>query len=180
MIRRWPLFAAPVFAAIAAGGGSAGETGFASSAEAMSWLAGELPRVTQANPKYLTKSDGTVSQWLTKSVHFSHGAGGHIRVAMQESYTQTKGGVTTPGRHEAKFSLADVEITDLSNADDVTPAGAPSRGILFTCAKPKPGCVAAVWGGKAAPSDKTDISIQDDASRAKVLAAFRYLQTHKA
>jgi hypothetical protein len=178
MTCRWPLLAAPLFAAMAAGGGSAGETGFASSAEAMSWLARELPRVTQANPKYLTKSDGTVSQWLTKSVHFSHGAGGHIHVAMQESYTQTKGGVMTPGHHEAAFSLGDVEITDLFNADDVTPAGAPSRGILFTCTKS--GCVAGVWGGKAAPSDKTDISIQDDAPRAKALAAFRYLQMHKA
>jgi len=178
MIRRWPLFAAPVFAAIAAGGGSAGETGFASSAEAMGWLARELPRVTQANPKYLTKSDGTVSQWLTKAVHFSREADGHIRVAMQESYTQTKGGVSTPGQHEAKFSLGDVEITDFSQPGDVTPAGEASRGILFTCSKA--GCVAAVWGGKAAPSDKTDISIQDDALRAKVLAAFRYLQTHKA
>jgi len=178
MTRRWPLFAAPLFVVLAAGGGLGGETGFASSAEAMNWLARELPRVTQANPRYLTKSDGTVSQWLTKAVHFSHGAGGHIRVAMQESYTQTKGGVTTPGRHEAAFSLNDVEITDLTSADDVTPAGEPARGILFTCNKP--GCVAAVWGGKAAPSDKTDISIQDEASRAKVLAAFRYLQTHKA
>ena len=178
MIRRWPLFAAPVFAAIAAGGGSAGETGFASSAEAMGWLARELPRVTQANPKYLTKSDGTVSQWLTKAVHFSREADGHVRVAMQESYTQTKGGVSTPGQHEAKFSLGDVEITDFSQPGDVTPAGEASRGILFTCSKA--GCVAAVWGGKAAPSDKTDISIQDDASRAKALAAFRYLQTHKA
>jgi hypothetical protein len=177
MISRWPLLAAPLFAAIAAGDGSAGETGFASSAEAMSWLARELPRVTQANPKYLTKSDGTVSRWLTKAVHFSRDADGHVRLAMQESYTQTKGGLSTPGQHEAKFSLGEVEITEFSNGD-VTPAGAPSRGILFTCSKP--GCVAAVWGGQGAPSDKTDISIQDDAARAKVLAAFRYLQTHKA
>jgi hypothetical protein len=178
MTCRWPLLAGPLFAAVAAaGGGSAGETGFASSAEAMSWLARELPRVTQANPKYLTKSDGTVSRWLTKSVRFSHGAGGHIGVAMQESFTQIKGGVTKPGRHEARFFLGDVEITDLSNADDVTPTGASSRGILFTCNQPR--CIAAVWDGEAAPSSKTDISIQDDASRAKVLAAFRYLQTHK-
>ncbi len=178
MINRWPLLAAPLFAALAAGGGSAGETGFASSAEAMKWLARELPRVTQANPKYLTKSDGTVSQWLTKVVRFSREADGRVRVAMQESYTQTKGGVSTPGQHEAKFSLGDVEITDFSEPGDVTPAGEPSRGILFTCNKPR--CVAAVWSGKAAPSDKTDISIQDDALRAKVLAAFRYLQTHKS
>jgi hypothetical protein len=178
MTCRWPLLAAPLFAAIAAGGGSAGETGFASSAEAMKWLARELPRITQANPRYTTKSDGTVSQWLTKAVHFARATDGHLRVDMRESYTQTKGGVSTPGRHEAAFSLSDVEITDLSNADDVTPEGTPSRGILFTCIKS--GCVAAVWGGKAAPSNKTDISIQDEASRAKVLAAFRYLQTHKA
>jgi hypothetical protein len=178
MIGRWSLLAAPLVAAIAAGGGSAGEREFASSAEAMKWLIHELPRVTQANPKYLTKSDGTVSQWLTKALHFSREADGHVRVAMQESYTQTKGGVSTPGRHEAKFSLGEVEITDFSEPGDVTPAGEPSRGILFTCSKP--GCVAAVWGDKAARSDKTDISIQDDALRAKVLAAFRYLQAHKS
>jgi hypothetical protein len=179
MTRRWPLFAAPLFVVLAAGGGLGGETGFASSAEAMNWLARELPRVTQANPKYLTKSDGTVSRWLTKAVHFSHATDGHVRVDMRESYTQTKGGVSTPGRHVARFSLGDVEISDFSNGD-VTPAGAPSRGILFTCSSSKSDCVAAVWNGEAKQSDKTDISIQDDASRARVLAAFRYLQGHKA
>jgi hypothetical protein len=178
MINRWPILVAPLFAAIAAGSGSAEEAGFASSVEAMKWLARELPRVTEANPKYLTKSDGTVSRWLTKAVRFARQADGHVYVFMQESFTQTKSGVSTPGQHEAKFSLGDVEISDFSEPGDLTPAGDPSRGILFTCGKP--GCVAAVWSGKAAPSDKTDISIQDDALRAKVLAAFRYLQTHKS
>ncbi len=73
---------------------------------------------------------------------------------MRESYTQTKDGKTTPGTHEAAFSLADVEITEFTEAGDVTPEGAPSRGVMFTCKTP--GCVSAKWGGQASKADKTE------------------------
>ena len=78
-------------------------------------------------------------------------------------------------RHEAAFSLADVEITEFTEAGDVTPEGAASRGVMFTCKTP--GCVSAAWGGKPSKADKTDISLQEDATRAKILAAFRQLKS---
>lgn len=143
---------------------------FASRAQAQDYLAAELPRATAANPKYRTLSDGTVSQWLTLEVRFDK-----TRVEMRESYTQTKDGKTTPGTHEAAFLLADVEVAEFTEAGDVTPEGAPARGVLFRCKAP--GCVAAKWGGQPSKADKTDISLQDDATRARVLAAFRFLQT---
>jgi hypothetical protein len=145
---------------------------FTSRAAAKDYLAAELPRATAANPKYRTLSDGTVSQWLTQEIRF----GDRGAVTMRESYTQAKDGKTIPGTHEAAFSLGDVEISEFTEAGDVTPDGAPSRGVMFKCNTP--GCVAAVWGGQPSKADKTDISIQDDATRARILGAFRYLKSN--
>jgi hypothetical protein len=147
---------------------------FATRAQAMDYLAAALPKATAENPKYLTQSDGTLSQWLTDDIRFASAATGPVTVTMRESYTQTKAGKTTPGTHEAVFSLADVVISELTQPGDLTPAGAPARGVLFACAKP--GCVAAKWGGQPSRADKTDISIQNDETRARILAAFRRLQ----
>jgi hypothetical protein len=160
-------------AALAAGGSAlADESDFASPAAARDYLAATLPRATAENPKYRTVADGTVSQWLTQEVRFS----GMGEVEMLESYTQEKDGKTTPGAHKAAFSLDDVELSEFTEAGDVTLDGAPARGVLFACLRP--GCIEATWGDKTAPADKTDISLQDDGVRAKVLAAFRYLKTH--
>ena len=145
---------------------------FASPAQARDYLAATLPRATAENPKYRTLADGTVSQWLTHEIRFS----GKGAVEMLESYTQAKDGKTTPGAHKAAFSLSDVEVSEFTEAGDVTPDGAPARGVLFTCLRP--GCIEATWGDKTAPADKTDISLQEDGVRARVLAAFRYLKTH--
>ena len=159
-------------AALAAGGSAlADDADFASPAQATDYLAATLPRATAENPKYRTVADGTVSQWLTQEVRFS----GMGEVEMLESYTQEKDGKTTPGAHKAAFSLADVEVSEFTEPGDVTPDGAPARGVLFSCQRP--GCIAAAWGDQAAPADKTDISLQEDGVRAKVLAAFRYLKT---
>lgn len=157
--------------ALSAFAGHAMAEDFASRAQAQNYLAAELPRATAANPKYRTLSDGTVSQWLMQEIRF----GDNHKVEMRETYTQAKDGKTTPETHEAAFSLADVEISEFTEAGDVTPEGAPSRGVLFRCTTP--GCVAAKWGGHPSKADKTDISLQDDATRARVLAAFRYLKT---
>ena len=75
--------------------GEAAAQDFATSAQAMDYLAAALPRATAANPKYRTVKDGTVSQWLTQEVRFS--GADPVRVEMRESYTQTKDGKTTPG-----------------------------------------------------------------------------------
>ena len=158
--------------ALCAFAGEAMAEEFASRAEAQHYLAAELPRATAANPNYRTLSDGTVSQWLTQEIQF----GDNATVRMRERYTQEKDGKTAPGTHEATFSLAEVEILDFTEAGDVTPEGAPARGVLFKCKAP--GCVAAAWGSQPSKADKTDISIQDDATRAKILGAFRFLKTN--
>ena len=160
--------------AVLTGGARAADTSFASRAQAMDYLRHELPKATAANPKYLTKADSTVSQWLTDDINFSADGRGGIKVTMRESFTQTKDGKTTPGRHEAAFSLADVDVSEFTEAGDVTPDGAAARGVLFACVRPE--CVAALWGGQPSASDRTDISLQDDATRARILAAFRRLQ----
>lgn len=152
----------------------ADDPGFASKRAAMDYLADVLPQATAANPEYRTVKDGTVSRWLTKSVRFGESASGAVSVTMQETYSQTQAGKTTPGTHEAAFSLADVAIKDFTEPGDVTPDGKPSRGVIFACEKP--GCVAAVWGDRASQADMTDISLQDDAVRGKILAAFLYLK----
>jgi hypothetical protein len=171
----WPMRAAAVSAAIVALGGPVMAHSFATRAQARNYLAKALPRATAQNPKYTAKSDGAVSQWLTDEVLFATDAKGAVEVTMRESYAVTKGGQTTPGKHEAAFSLADVEITDFSAPHDLTPEGAAARGLLFTCAKPH--CIAARWSGVASRADKSDIYIQDDATRARILAAFRRLQS---
>jgi hypothetical protein len=161
------LLVLPALCALA-GGAAAAE--FASRQQAIDYLAETLPRATAANPKYKTLRDGTESRWLTQAIRFDSD-----KVEMRESYTQTKDGKTIPGTHAATFSLADVELSEFTEPGDVTPDGAPSRGLLFTCKAP--GCVAAAWGGKPSKADKTDISLQDDATRARILAAFRYLKS---
>ena len=148
---------------------------FATCAQAMDYLARALPRATAQNPKYTAAGDGAVSQWLTDEASFSTDAEGAVTVTMRESYTVSKGGKTTPGAHEASFSLADVEIADFTAPHDLAPDGAPARGIIFTCAKPH--CIAARWSGAPSRADKSDIYIQDPATRAKILAAFRRLQS---
>jgi len=148
---------------------------FATRAQAMDYLGKALPQATAANPKYTAKGDGALSRWLTDEVLFAADASGAVKVTMRESYWQTQAGKTTPGTHEAAFSLAEVKISDFSAPDDLTPEGAPARGVIFTCAKP--GCIAALWSGQPSRADKTDIYIQDDATRAKILAALRRLQS---
>jgi len=169
MIARWIAAAA----LISWGGPAMAET-FATRAQAMDYLARALPAATAANPKYLTKADGTVSQWLTESVAFATGADGAVTVTMRERFTQTQGGKTTEGKHDAAFALSEVTVSEFTEPGDVTPAGDPALGILFTCAKP--GCVAAHWGEAASRADKADISLQNPETRAKLLAAFRRLQ----
>lgn len=150
---------------------------FASHARAIDYISRALPKATADNPKYLTKADGSVSQWLTQDIKFTT-ARGAMQVVMRESFTQEKAGKTIPGRHEAAFSLGEVEISEFTEAGDVTPIGQASRGLMFTCKAP--GCVAAKWGDQRSRADKTDISVQDDATRAKLLAAFRYLQAGRS
>lgn len=170
-LSRTPLSFLVLLAGVCAG--RADPEAFASPQAARVYISSALPAATRANPKYTTKSDGAVSQWLTDAIIFRT-QNGETSVAMREHYFQNKKGVDKPGKHTAVFSLEDVDISDFTEPGDVTPAGDPSRGLLFRCAKP--GCVAANWDGAASHADKTDVSIQDDAERARLLAAFQFLK----
>jgi len=172
---RLPNLLAALLASAALGGPTMAEPTFASKAQAMTYLAATLPKASSENPKYTTKRDGTISQWLTDEVSFAAGGDGAVEVTMRERYTQTQGGKTQSSTHEARFSLADVAVEEFTEDGDATPTGAPARGVIFRCAKA--GCIAANWGGAPSRADKSDIYIQDEATRAKVLAAFRRLQT---
>jgi hypothetical protein len=155
---------------------AANEAEFASRRDAEDYLTRMLPLATSENPKYLTKSEGAETEWRTKSIRFEDlPAGRGIQVSMDEEFTQVRAGVRSVGTHQAIFSLSEVEISPLTQTGDVTPSGEPARGVLFTCrlgAK----CVRATWDGQASSADRTDISIQDAAVRAKILAAFVFLK----
>lgn len=159
--------------AVAAQAGQSDEAVWTSAAKAMAFLADALPKATGENPKYLTKADGTVSQWITELLQFSADANKSVRVSMIERFTQTLAGVTTPGKHEASFDLEAVEISDFEELGDITPSGGSARGLLFACKRP--GCIAARWNSDVSRADKTDVYIQDEAARAMILSAFRYL-----
>ena len=155
----------------------ADDAAFASRQAAMDYLSATLPKATAANPEFRTVKDGVQTRWLTKAARFGEGASGAVVVTMEEEYTQTRDGQATPSTHEAAFSLADVKVSELTEPGDVTPDGRPARGVLFSCEKP--GCVAARWGGQPSAGDKTDIYLQDDAVRARVLAGFQFLKGAK-
>ncbi len=155
-------------------GGQAMADTFATRAQATEFIARSLPKATAANPKYRTVADGTVSRWLTEEVHFTTDAAGAVTTSMRERFTQTQGDKITEGKHLVSFSFAEVTAAEFTAPWDVTPAGEPALGLLFTCAKS--GCVAAVWGDAPSRADKADIYVQDAATRANLLAAFKRLQ----
>jgi hypothetical protein len=154
--------------------GRASDLSFESRQAAEDFIRDALPRATAANPRYLTKSEGIETRWLTKSVRFDEGPSG-IRVSMDEGYTRFKSGESTVGTHQAVFSLADVDIYASTEPGDVTPGGEPAMVVMFACAAPK--CVSATWNGKAGAADDTDVSVQDGALLARIVAAFRYLKS---
>jgi len=155
-------------------GGHAMAEPFSTRALAMDFIAAALPETTSDNPKYLTKSDGTLSKWLTEKVAFATDDAGAVTTTMHERFTQIQGDKSTAGKHQVTFSLGEVTVAEFSAPWDVTPTGESALGLLFTCGKP--GCVAAIWGDAPSKEDKADLYVQDPATRAKLLAAFRRLQ----
>ena len=152
------------------------EAVFSSRKDAEDFLARTLPPATAGNPKYVSRADKVQTVWLTKSIAFSDGAPGHgIQVSTDENYTEVRAGVSTPGTHQAVFSLGDVVISVETSHTDFTEAGEPALGIIFKCAAPK--CIQAKWGGQPSLSDWTDIYLQDATLREQILAAFEFLKS---
>jgi hypothetical protein len=155
---------------------AANDPAFPSRKDAEDFLARTLPLATAGNPKYYSKADKVETRWLTKSIAFSDAVPGQgIQVSTDEEYTEVRAGVATPGTHQAVFSLGDVSITLETSDTDFTEAGEPALGIIFKCAAPQ--CIQAKWSGQASSSDWTDIYLQDATLRARILAAFEFLES---
>lgn len=156
-------------------GATASAQDFAKREAAMAYISATLPGATTANPTYLTKSNGAETRWLTDEVSFATDEAGAVTVTMREHFVATKEGKTVEAKHEARFAAADVNIGPYLEVGDVTPAKSAAIGIAFAC-KTR-GCVAALWGDAASKADNTDVYVQDVATRDRLLAAFRRLQT---
>jgi hypothetical protein len=153
---------------------SAGIT-FRSKDEAEAYLAKTLPLATAANPKYRSQG-GVLTQWLTKSIAFTPSRNPNgISIAMSEEILDFRNGAQVrKGSHEAQFLIEDVRVSELTDSKDLTENGEQARGVIFNCLTGK--CISATWDGAPSPSDWTDISIQNDETRADILAAFQALK----
>lgn len=142
---------------------------------AEAFLALNLPTLTAANPKYRSGQSGVLMAWITRAIGFPPGDAGGPRVSMSETVLEFRdGALARTGSHDTEFSLAEVDISELTDSGEVTETGDKAVGVIFRCKSGK--CIRARYDGAPAQADATDISIQDDAARAQVLAAFLALQ----
>ena len=148
---------------------------FASKEDAQNYLIKALPAATAGNPKYRV-NDGALTQWLTKRISFGPGASATgMSVEMHEETLEFRDGrQTAAGTHEVRFLIEDVQVTELTDGADLTETGDKALGVIFRCNSGK--CIEAKWNGAPAPSDWSDISIQDNDLRMKILAAFQALK----
>ncbi|MGA2042987.1 MAG: hypothetical protein ABSG83_06405 [Roseiarcus sp.] len=153
----------------------AAATDFPTREAAEAFLALNLPKLTAANPKYRSGQPGVLMAWITRAITFQPGDAGGLRIAMSEEVLEFRDGAPArTGSHDTEFSLAEVEISELTDSGEFTESGDKAVGIIFRCKSGK--CIRARYDGAPAQTDATDISIQDDAARAQVLAAFLALQ----
>jgi hypothetical protein len=128
------------------------------------FLAEALPAATAANPKFRT-GEGVLSAWITRTVKFEDAKGSNdVIVSMSEDALEFRNGAQT----------ATVAITERRDLGTIAETGEPAMSVMFQCNAGK--CIRAAYDGKPADVDMTDISIQDAAARAKVLAAFQMLK----
>ena len=156
-------------------GATASAQDFSTRQQAMDYISTTMPKAIAANPAYLTKRSGALTRWFTDEVSFATGADGAITMTMREHFVATKANETVEAKHEARFAVSDVHFDLYLEVGDVTPSGAAAIGIAIACKTI--GCVSAVWGDVASKADSTDFYVQDVATRDRLLAAFRRLQT---
>jgi hypothetical protein len=139
------------------------------------FLAEALPAATAANPKFRT-GEGVLSAWITRTVKFEDAKGSNdVIVSMSEDALEFRNGAqTATNSHDVAFSLGAVAITERRDLGTIAETGEPAMSVMFQCNAGK--CIRAAYDGKPADVDMTDISIQDAAARAKVLAAFQMLK----
>jgi hypothetical protein len=147
---------------------------FASKAEAEAYLAHAIPAVTAANPKYRTPGNDLESRWLANTINFKTNDKGGVALSMDESIEDYRGGALVGTRtHTAALALDEVAISE-NTADDLAENGDKARGVMFRCTGAP--CIDADWSGAKSMSAWTDIYLQDDAERGKILNALKVLQ----
>jgi hypothetical protein len=149
---------------------------FASREEAKAFLAHALPIATAGNPRYRSADAGVLTAWITKTIRFDSATDSNgILVSMSEDVLEFRNGIRgAAGSHDTQFLIGDVAVSERRDSGDFTENGEAAVGVQFRCNSGK--CIRASYGGAPSLTDWTDISIQDDALRRKILAAFRALQ----
>ncbi len=148
---------------------------FASPSAAEDYLVKTLPDAVAANPRYRSKDTGVITRWTVHSIAFRKADDGSVEASTDESYDEYRQGKAQPGTHHARFEIDDVTIEPEVSVHDVTEAGKDALGVIFRC-KGAP-CIHALWSDVPAMSAWTDIYIQDDETRARVLSAFQALKS---
>jgi hypothetical protein len=151
---------------------------FASKSEAEAFLLRMLPAATAANPKYRSPGSEVETRWLTEKISFKENENGVVIVSTSESVEDYRGDARSGLRtHTATFASDDVAISE-ETTDDLAENGEMARGVLFKCVGPP--CIEAGSSGEISTSDSTDIYLQDDTQRRRILAAFQALQRKSA
>ena len=148
---------------------------FATPAEAEDYLTKAVPDAVAANPKYRSKDTGVVTHWMVHSIVFGKTDDGSVEVSTDESFDEYRKDKMESGTHHARFAVDEVTIEPEVSVHDVTESGKDALGVIFRC-KGAP-CIHAIWNGNPSMSAWTDIYIQDDATRERILAAFRALKS---
>jgi hypothetical protein len=151
---------------------------FESKSEAEAFLARALPAATAANPKYRSPGGDVETRWLMRTISFKDNEGGGLIVSTDEAVEDYRADKLSAQRtHTATFAIDDVVISE-ETTDDLAENGERARGVLFKCAGAP--CIRAVWSGENSISDSTDVYLQDDTQRRRILDAFQALRRKPA
>jgi hypothetical protein len=150
---------------------AAADSAFSTRQSAEEFLARALPAATAANPRYRSGKQGVTMAWIAKSIKFSPGApAGRLVIMSEEALEFHDGVLSATGAHEVEFAIEDVAISARTDSGTLTEKGEPGLAVIFNCNQGK--CIRVIRDGAPSSEDFTDISIQDVATRDKILKAF--------
>jgi hypothetical protein len=155
---------------------AADDSAFATRQGAEEFLAHALPTATAANPRYRSDRQGVTMAWITKSIKFGPSKTPNGRLAsMSEEALEFHDGVrAATGAHDVEFAIEDVTISARTDSGTLTEKGEPGFAVIFNCNQGQ--CIRSVRDGVSSLEAMTDISIQDVATRDKILKAFLAVQ----
>ncbi|HEY1941715.1 MAG TPA: hypothetical protein VGH40_06275 [Roseiarcus sp.] len=144
--------------------------------QAAEFLSKILPMATAANPKYRSGASSELTQWLTKTVHFSASPKPPgIVISMSEEAAVFQGGAQTAvNSHQATFAIEDVHIIEYEYPADTTETGEKAVGVMFKCDAGN--CIRSSWNGHESDKSEADLYVYDPTVRARILRAFGILR----